>query len=1135
MAEEEAETQTVKLKIHYTFDVEHKNDHLSKPPQSQQLPTFVNEEGCTIGVIHLRTCLDAVVSSSPELTASLDNDFTVYAYDYSEMNAPLVGQGMLSRVLGEEGDSEAMITGKITKNAMAKFSKNALPFLEVKLRFTPISSGLQRGRSGSMSSVTSGVHQQFTGFPQGHIDMPRPQSPAELQRFDDMQRMLSEGAPRRDSTYNSFSSGSRPVSRSGSRPGTPTQHYQLPAQPPVHARHNSQIASQISPPARHDSFSGYYSADEQFEEGPARKRARTMPVKQPTKSDLNIERLPDSLRVVASSASSVRLHRPTPVNPLHALQHGLSAEEPIRPPTPIPQSKRTQRGRPKKREYPNLELSSRRQSSPAVEPPQPSRPPQSSMSPDDTRQTTHHENNTSTPMDLPSSPPVAQEQRGIGTSPQINEDVQHDTPFESGTAEPMLDPPTVRDMDDLNMADVSLVSFTNNVHDVQPFGAMNFDLPQDGYFPVFDDDSTFGGPTPQGDPSPAPQPTHIPHPTVPLQESNGTMLPPIKAQTQMKSSTGSARFKNPMLAPRPAAVPQLFRGPSLLPKIPASDPIDRSFRRSNTWGQPAVDGLMSDSAAPGETRKGKGGKKIGKDQTSARLDAAIATGVMPPFCDNCGAIETPAWRRAYARIFHCAFEDVEVSDAPGQCCFKEVYEHNSDGSVKSVKGYKREKLPGDKSTEWFKLNFCNPCGLWFHKQKFPRPKEKWQKNTDGGKKKRKRPPRKPRTREQPPRTASTYLDSEAQEPASDDSSPADTTADDEAEDAMTVNEDVANDGEEPELPPLPPRSASAVPRRSAAFVIDSRQVQSSPLKQGLINEATDGDLTPKPLRRVLFPFSNTTAKQATSDTHKAPLLPSLVRRSPRLQKCRDILAKPTGSVLVAADEKENTLPEDVVQVHADQFLHGLFEDDADVALLPPLTPTPKRRSERLASRTPGRTPSREIGTSIIPNLRRSPNNTQCTPRNKNSVMDLFFDDDHDLTAMTPFSRGIHGLFNATPTGKTPKSKKGTPRITFDFPDLPSLQTSSPMSHPKGLDLNFSELETDRLVTDIEPLTTDLPMPSSPPEWAGLDDFLNMDMTQWIDAEEDASFRTPKKGQGSGIIEEKTPRSLRRSSRRVRQD
>ena len=145
MAEEESVSMKVKLKVHYTFDTEHKVDCLSRPSESYDVDTVALEDGTSIGIIDLRTCLQAVTSSSPELTHFHENDYTVYAYDYSEVNTPLVGQGMLSKVLMQESAStEAMITGKVTKSLMAKLKKNVEPFLEVKLRLTPIASAFQR-------------------------------------------------------------------------------------------------------------------------------------------------------------------------------------------------------------------------------------------------------------------------------------------------------------------------------------------------------------------------------------------------------------------------------------------------------------------------------------------------------------------------------------------------------------------------------------------------------------------------------------------------------------------------------------------------------------------------------------------------------------------------------------------------------------------------------------------------------------------------------------------------------------------------------------------------------------------------------------------------------------------------------
>jgi hypothetical protein len=61
---------------------------------------------------------------SPELVAKLGHDYTVYAYDFSEYETPLVGQGMLSWILASASstpnapadESQTMVTGRVCQN-----------------------------------------------------------------------------------------------------------------------------------------------------------------------------------------------------------------------------------------------------------------------------------------------------------------------------------------------------------------------------------------------------------------------------------------------------------------------------------------------------------------------------------------------------------------------------------------------------------------------------------------------------------------------------------------------------------------------------------------------------------------------------------------------------------------------------------------------------------------------------------------------------------------------------------------------------------------------------------------------------------------------------------------------------------
>lgn len=110
------------------------------------------DETTSIGVVELKTCIDAIVECSPELVARIGQDYTVYAYDYSEYDHPLVGHGMLSRALSTASPTTSqasasqprqLITGRVCKNIMGIFSNGVKETLEVKLRLVPVPTRLQ--------------------------------------------------------------------------------------------------------------------------------------------------------------------------------------------------------------------------------------------------------------------------------------------------------------------------------------------------------------------------------------------------------------------------------------------------------------------------------------------------------------------------------------------------------------------------------------------------------------------------------------------------------------------------------------------------------------------------------------------------------------------------------------------------------------------------------------------------------------------------------------------------------------------------------------------------------------------------------------------------------------------------------
>ncbi len=355
---------------------------------------------------------------------------------------------------------------------------------------------------------------------------------------------------------------------------------------------------------------------------------------------------------------------------------------------------------------------------------------------------------------------------------------------------------------------------------------------------------------------------------------------------------------------------------------------------------------------------------------------------------------------------------------------------------------------------------------------------------------------------------------------SDDSSPADTASvpadycdneNDNEYEATNNGEDEQGDSNEPRLPAMPQgmRANSAEPaarwlvRARPNYLPPTRHVQSSP-GRGHGSEARPivVDLTPKPIRRQLFPSpdkllirsdpSNTiSVAKASSD------LPHFVRRSPRLNKTKNMFQIPgvAAAIALTADGKENIMP----GLDLDSQLDAMYYAMADEHPLPPSTPTPSRRSERLIMKTP----SRQFGSETSPNAQRTP--TFRTPKPKNGSHPVAaallgtIKANQDPAHMTPFSRMMTETLNGayelgilnTPEFKK-ASKKSTPvkNVLFDFPDLPSLNDSSPMNRETMFNINFSELPTDVVPSDMHnPFSTDAPIPSSPP---GYLDFINPD-------------------------------------------
>jgi hypothetical protein len=127
------------VKIHYTFDKNSRENCLARWPNILQIQTIPLDERNSIGVVDLKTCLQSVAQCSPELVGDTENDYTVYAFDYSEPDTPLVGQGMFNWALAQSDSAQQqLVTGRVTKNLLAIFGNGIKETLEVKLKLTAV-------------------------------------------------------------------------------------------------------------------------------------------------------------------------------------------------------------------------------------------------------------------------------------------------------------------------------------------------------------------------------------------------------------------------------------------------------------------------------------------------------------------------------------------------------------------------------------------------------------------------------------------------------------------------------------------------------------------------------------------------------------------------------------------------------------------------------------------------------------------------------------------------------------------------------------------------------------------------------------------------------------------------------------
>ncbi|RSM14496.1 hypothetical protein CDV31_005385 [Fusarium ambrosium] len=461
------------LKVHYTFDKEAKVNCLARSSQTLHVQTVPLDDKNSIGIVDLRACLLAVTECSPELASQgndTNTDFTVYSLDYSEPDTPLVGQGMLSWALDTmRGDGAAqppkMVTGRVTKNLLAVFGGGNRETLEVKLRFT------------SCPKVQKPEPTQDMQLARPTESLVTPSGAAEWNSFLQSNPQIGHSAHVSRVASPTLSQGPSAPEVQRVAP-TPVDPATAPMQPT--SRPSSRSSRKRAPTGRprgrprkkpaEGNTSGYEDGTEGEDSGPAKKKAKTatnttkesnqnnqpkeikttkmVKTNKPEKAAPNpFTSGPDSLRVTASTASSLRNFRP--VGPTSEGMSGSHLQEVPRAPTPVPEGGplNMPRGGPKGPK-PRRESSMRQEMTVNLSnqlPPRPARALSPSQedhrSPESAIETPAYSEDS--PQDIRSSPPVPRNASFMQSSPPMSSPILPPMPA------PVQDSTFTDDIDDL--------------------------------------------------------------------------------------------------------------------------------------------------------------------------------------------------------------------------------------------------------------------------------------------------------------------------------------------------------------------------------------------------------------------------------------------------------------------------------------------------------------------------------------------------------------------------------------------------------------------------------------------------------------------------------------------------------------
>ena len=695
---------------------------------------------------------------------------------------------MLSRVLASASStpmvpahqSKTMITGRVCKNILGLFSNGAKETLEVKLRLVPVPTCMQNEYVQSMERNRSlNKSMLFEGFDQGGIASPG-------QHNDNLQPEIAEdsgvsGKFRNDSgdveslqnlllgggvMDNSLSNFN--MQQDGLEMASPEFHDKSRKASPAPSNHSQHINAQqgdIEAPSRPLSSCSLpsnaigpnmYGADGSlsgsFEDGPARKRACLTKAQWRGRGSFGYNH--ESLRVTASSAASIRVHRPVPKRHSTSLSDVEVNVSGFRPPTPRPNEKRFSLDRDRLANRSTLRQMS--SFSGAIE--------DTPANAGNTHQYHNHHQALSasyadpghafaesrpspesvaenspegTMTDIPSSPPVLAHPTisPAPSSPQLpslpkftdsgymSSNFERDNEDEKPVPKPI--PPTYptfanngREPRSANSGVVQRLGGKGRAREEPPSTSCTFleetpgppellptaILPRNpNYRPPRYHSPQLGNyeeknvPSAHGGPQGSLNRRRSKAATASINSDSPVNLLPTSSPTMTKAEVAKPPISAITLPPNP-------------PPSSHQNPIElfrsASGASAKDWPSENPDKLNAEDsdARSGKQRSGSGAKR--RKAIEKRLAESIAGGTMPPYCMNCGAIETPTWRRAVGRMVQGSPRNLKLTDADGEILTCEILERSEDGEVTKFRAISKY-IGQDNRSEAKMLLFCN--------------------------------------------------------------------------------------------------------------------------------------------------------------------------------------------------------------------------------------------------------------------------------------------------------------------------------------------------------------------------------------------------------------------------------------------